>query len=81
MEISYIRVKFKNIIGNPNFSDFSNELLSVSKKLSIYRNYEIVRQTACLVFNPFKNKKLSCRLSVQGGVLGLRLNDGFDVNI
>ena len=41
--------KFKKIIRNPNFSDLSERIVNRFKRAGyIY----IMRQTACLVFNP-----------------------------
>ena len=43
--------KFKKIIGNPNLSNLSNVLKTVSREQAGY-TLGIMRQTACLVFNP-----------------------------
>ena len=42
--------KFKKIIGNPNFSDLFKRIVNRFKKVGY--NLDIMRQTACLVFNP-----------------------------
>ena len=48
MEIWYI--KFKKIIGNPNFYKFFKRVENRFKRAGY--TLHIVRQTACLVFNP-----------------------------
>ena len=47
MEIWY---KFKKIIGNPNFSNLFKRIV-IRFKRAVY-SLDIMRQTACLVFNP-----------------------------
>ena len=42
--------KFKKIIGNPNFSDLFRCIIKHFKRTEYY--LDIMRQTACLVFNP-----------------------------
>ena len=42
--------KFKKIIGNPNFSNLFKRIVNCFKR-AMY-TLEIIRQTACLVFNP-----------------------------
>ena len=42
--------KFKKIIGNPNFSDLFKRILNRFKRAGY--TLDIMRQTACLVFNP-----------------------------
>ena len=42
--------KFKKIIGNPNFSDLFKRIVKRFKR-AVY-TLDIMRQTACLVFNP-----------------------------
>ena len=42
--------KFKKIIGNPNFSDFFRRIVKRFRRIGY--NLDIIRQTACLVFNP-----------------------------
>ena len=49
MEIWYIR-KFKKIIGNQNFSDLFKRFSNRFKRAGC--TLDIMRQTACLVFNP-----------------------------
>ena len=41
--------KFKKIIGNPHFSDLFRRIF---KRFRTGYNLDIIRQTACLVFNP-----------------------------
>ena len=41
--------KFKKIIGNPNFSDLFKRIVNRFKKSGY--TLDIMRQTACLVFN------------------------------
>ena len=43
--------KFKKIIGNPNFSNLLKRLVNRFKRAGY--SLDIMRQTACLVFNPF----------------------------
>ena len=42
--------KFKKIIGNPNFSDLFRRIVKRFRRTGY--NLDIIRQTACLVFNP-----------------------------
>ena len=42
--------KFKKIIGNPNFSNFFKHIVNRFKRSGY--TLDIMRQTACLVFNP-----------------------------
>ena len=42
--------KFKKIIGNPNFSNLFKRIVNRFKRAGY--TFDIVRQTACLVFNP-----------------------------
>ena len=42
--------KFKKIIGNPNFSDFFKRIVNRFRRAGY--TLAIMRQTACLVFNP-----------------------------
>ena len=42
--------KFRKVIGNPNFSDLFKRIVNLFKRAG-YTLY-IMRQTACLVFNP-----------------------------
>ena len=42
--------KFKKIIGNPNFSDLFRRIVKRFRRTGY--NLDIMRQTACLVFNP-----------------------------
>ena len=42
--------KFKEIIGNPNFSNLLNCIVNRFKRGGY--SLDIMRQTACLVFNP-----------------------------
>ena len=42
--------KFKNIIGNPNFSNLFKRIVNRFKRAAY--SLDIMRQTVCLVFNP-----------------------------
>ena len=42
--------KFKKIIGNPNFFDLFKHIVKLFKRAGY--TLDIMRQTACLVFNP-----------------------------
>ena len=42
--------KFKKIIGNPNFSNLFKRIVNRLKRAGY--TLDIMRQTACLVFNP-----------------------------
>ena len=59
--------KFKKIIGNPNCSDLSKRI-GIRFKRAGY-TLDIMRQTACLVFNPIMVEGyatlFSCTASVQ----------------
>ena len=46
----YLVYKLKKIIGNPNFSDLFKHIVNRFKRSGY--TLDIVRQTACLVFNP-----------------------------
>ena len=70
--------KLKKIIGNQNCPNLF--------KRSIYRfkragyTLDIMRQTACLIFNPIRVECYAA-LQLHRGGSGLRLNDGFDVKL
>ena len=49
MEIRYI-YKFRKFIGNPNFSDIFKRIVNRFKRAGY--TVDMMRQTACLVFNP-----------------------------
>ena len=49
MEILY-NYEFKKIIGNPNFSDLFKRIVNRFKRAGY--TLDIMRQTACLIFNP-----------------------------
>ena len=42
--------RFKKIIGNPNFSNLLKRIVNRFKRAGYF--LDIMRQTACLVFNP-----------------------------
>ena len=44
--------KFKKIFGNPNFSDLFKHTVDRFKRARYMYTLDIMRQTACLVFNP-----------------------------
>ena len=44
-------------------------------------NLDIMRQTACLVFNPIMVEGYAALFQLQSGGSGLGLNDGFDVKL
>ena len=46
----YMVYKFKEIIGNPNFSNLFKRIVNRFKRAGY--TLDIMRQTACLVFNP-----------------------------
>ena len=43
--------KFKRIVGNPNFSDQFKNI--VKRYITVRYNLDVMRQSACLVLNPF----------------------------
>ena len=53
--------KFKKIIGNPNFSDFFKRIVNRFKR-TMY-TLDIMRQTACLVFNPIMAEGYAAQFS------------------
>ena len=59
--------KFKKIIGNQNFSNLFKRIVNRFK--SVWYTLDIMRQTACLVFNPIMVEGyaalLSCTAVVQ----------------
>ena len=59
--------KFKKIIGNPNFSNLLKRIVNRFKRAGY--SLDIMRQTACLVFNSFKVESyaaiFSCMAVVQ----------------
>ena len=72
--------KFKKIIGNPNFSNLLKRIVYRFKRA--WYTLDIMRQTACLVFNPSWLKDMLHSLAARrGGGSGHRLNDGFDVKL
>ena len=44
--------KFKRIVGNPNLNDQFKKIIKRYKKVEY--NLDIMRQSACLVVNPFR---------------------------
>ena len=48
--------KCKNIIGNPNFSNLLKRIVNRFKRAGY--SLDIMRQTACLVFNPIMVKAM-----------------------
>ena len=46
----YLVYKFNNIIGNPNFSNLLKRI--VNRFMRAGCSLDIIRQTACLMFNP-----------------------------
>ena len=62
--------KFKKIIGNPNFSNLFKRIVYCFKKAGC--SLDIMRQTACLVFNPIMVEGyaalFSCTAVVQASV-------------
>ena len=57
--------KFKKIIGNPNFSNLLKRIVNRFKGAGY--SLDIMRQTACLVFNPIEGYAalFSCTAVVQ----------------
>ena len=53
--------KFKNIIGNPNFSDLFQRIVNRFKNVGY--NLDSMRQTTCLVFNPIMIESYASRFS------------------
>ena len=66
--------KFKKIIENPNFLNLLKRIVNRFKRAGYY--LDIMRQTACLVFNPIMVEGYAAR-----GGSGLRLTDGFNVKL
>ena len=70
--------KFKKIIGNPLFSNLLKRIVNRFKRAGY--SLDIMRQTACLVFNPIMVEGyvalFSCTAVVQASD-----NDGFDVKL
>ena len=62
--------KFKKIIGNQNFSDLFKRIVNCFKRTGY--TLDIMRQTACLVFNPIMVEGyaalFSCTAVVQASV-------------
>ena len=70
--------KFKKIIGNPNFSDIFRRIVKHFRRTGY--NLDIMRQTACLDFNPIMVDDYAALFrGLHGGGSSLRLNNGFDV--
>ena len=65
--VSFDSAKFKKIIGNQNFSDLFKRIVNRFKRA--WYTLDIMRQTACLVFNPIMVEGyaalLSCTAVVQ----------------
>ena len=55
--------KFKKIIGNPNFSDLFKHIVNRFKRAGY--TLDIMRQTACLVFNPIMVEGYAVRSQTQ----------------
>ena len=59
--------KFNKIIGNPNFSDLLKRIVNLFRRA--WYTLDIMRQTACLVFNPIMVEGyaalFSCKAVVQ----------------
>ena len=79
MEIWYINLR--KALGNPNFSDLFKHIVTRFKRAGC--TLDIMRQTACLVFNPIMVEGYAALFSCTAVVTssGLRLNDGFDVKL
>ena len=71
--------KFKKIIGNSNFSDLFKRIVNHFKRAGY--TLDIMRQTACLVFNRVMVEGYAALFTLHGGGSGLRLNAGFDVKL
>ena len=71
--------KFKKIIGNPNFSYLLKRIVNRFRRAEY--SLDIMRQTACLVFNPIMVEGYAALFSCTAVCSGLRLNDGFDVKL
>ena len=69
--------KFKKIVVNPNFSNLFKRIVNRFKRAGY--SLDIMRQTACLVFNPIMVEGYAALFICSGS--GLRLNDGFDVKL
>ena len=71
--------KLKKIVGTPNFSNLFKRIVNRFNRAGYTLN--IMRQTACLVFNPIMVEGYAALFKLHGGGSGLRLNDGFDVKL
>ena len=61
------------------FSDIFKRIVKRFKRAGY--SLDIMRQTACLVFNPIMVEGYAALFSCSSGGSGLRLNDGFDVKL
>ena len=68
--------KFKKIIGNPNFSNLFKRIVNRFKKAGY--SLDIMRQTACLVFNPIMAEGYAVLFSCTAVV---QASDGLDVKL
>ena len=68
--------KFKKIVGRADFSDRFRKNIICYKRIG--HNMTIMRQTACLVFNPITVNNFASLFNCTPGV---RLNDGPDIKL
>ena len=71
--------KFKNIEGKAGFSDQFRKILVRYKRIGY--NINIMRQSACLVFNPITVNNLASLFNCTPGGSGVRLDDGADIKL
>ena len=68
--------KFKKLVGRADFSDQFRKIIVRYKRIGY--NINIMRQSACLVFNPITVNNFASLFNCTPGV---RLNDGTDIKL
>ena len=71
--------KFKKNVGRVDFSDQFRKIIVRYKRIEY--NINIMRQSACLVFNAITVNNFAFPLKLHAGGSGVRLNDGPDIKL
>ena len=71
--------KFKKIVGRADFSDQFRKIIVRYKRIGY--NINIMRQSACLVFNPITVNNFASLFNCTPGGSDVRLNDGPDIKL
>ena len=75
----YGAYKFKTNVGRADFSDQFRKIIVCYKRIGY--NINIMRQSACLVFNPITVNNFGFLFNLYSGGSGVRHNDGPDIKL